>query len=61
MRTICNGVTYDTDTAKFIEGGRADHEYSNAGWRVYQTPNGEFFKVIYGHGGEEIGFRVGRD
>src|SRR5262249_54668160 len=54
MRTLCNGVVYDTDTAKLICG--KGHEWSHAGWHLYQTPKGAFFKVIYGYEGEEIAF-----
>ena len=59
MKINCNGYSYDTDTAKLVgSGGDADPEWSNAGWHLYETPGGAFFKVVYGHQGEEIGFAL---
>jgi len=55
MRILCNGVSYDTDRAKLV-AAHGSSEWSEAGWDLYQTPAGAYFKVIYGHGGEEVGF-----
>jgi len=55
MRLLCNGVSYDTDRAKLV-AAHGSNEWSEAGWDLYQTPTGAYFKVIYGHGGEEVSF-----
>jgi hypothetical protein len=56
MRTIIDGMAYDTDTAEFIAQGDHDHPASGASWSLYRTPNGAFFEVYVGHDGvvEEI-------
>jgi hypothetical protein len=56
MRTSCNGAIYDTDAAKLVASEDSCNEWSNAGWDLYQTPGGQYFKVAYGHDGEEVGF-----
>jgi hypothetical protein len=55
--TLCNGCGYyDTDTAKPLVS--SDNEWSEAGWCLFQAPDGAYFKVVYGHEGEEIGFSM---
>jgi len=56
VRTIIDGMAYDTDTAKFIARGDYRHPMSDASWWLYRTPNGAFFEVYYGHDGapEEV-------
>lgn len=55
MKTECNGRYFDTGVAKLIGSG-GDSEYHEGGWHLYQMPSCEFFKVLYGYEGEEIGF-----
>jgi hypothetical protein len=55
MQVLCNGSSYDTETAKLVAGD-GGNEWSNAGWHLFQTPRGSYFKVLYGHDGEEVGF-----
>jgi hypothetical protein len=55
--TLCNGCGYyDTDTAMPLVSG--NNPWSNAGWCLFQAPDGEYLKVVYGHGGEEVGFSM---
>jgi hypothetical protein len=53
MRVLCNGSAYDTEMAKPVAGD--DNEWTEAGWLLFQTPRGSYFKVGYGHEGEERG------
>jgi hypothetical protein len=55
MHVMSNSFFYNTETAKLVASG-GDNEWSEAGWHVYQTPRGSYFKVSYGHEGEERGF-----
>jgi hypothetical protein len=54
MRVLCNGSAYDTEMAKPVAGD--DNEWTEAGWLLFQTPRGSYFKVGYGYEGEERGF-----
>ncbi|MDR3526906.1 MAG: hypothetical protein P4L57_06465 [Rhizomicrobium sp.] len=56
MRTIIEGVAYDTETAAFIARGDHGDERSQAWWSLYRTREGAFFEVVAGHDGviEEI-------
>jgi hypothetical protein len=56
MRVLCNGSSYDTDKAKVVASD--DNEWNEAGWHLYQKPDGSYFKVAYGREGEEVGFSV---
>jgi HNH endonuclease len=46
-----------TDKAKVVASG-GDNEWNEAGWHLYQKPDGSYFKVAYGREGEEVGFSV---
>jgi len=55
MKRIIDGVTYDTQTATEVCG--YEHPHSEAGWSLFQTRHGAFFKVTVGHDGEDYTFQ----
>lgn len=54
MKRIISGMTYNTETATRVAEGRPDDGFSQAGWEMYQTRHGAFFKVITDHDGESM-------
>ena len=55
MQISCNGYDYDTATAKHVASS-PDNGRDESGWQLYRTPRGSYFRVTYGHGGEEVAF-----
>jgi hypothetical protein len=56
MKVLCNGSVFDTHGATLVASG-GGNEWSDAGWHLYEDERRSFV-VLYGHEGQEIGFRA---